>query len=100
MSNARPNLEGLFNGSATAQPQLTWLDGQPDAPEPPAPVPPPRQAPAVEPAAPESLGLFDPVSIAERYFAMLQVLFDLQRDFGMRIAHHVADLPGMNRLRR
>jgi hypothetical protein len=94
MSKARPNLEGLFNGSATAEPQMTWLNGQPAGPE-AAPVEPP--AARGEPAA---IGLFDPVAVAERYFAMLQTLLDLQREFGMRLAHQVAELPGMDRLRR
>jgi hypothetical protein len=89
MSMARPNLEGLFSGSATAQPQLTWLNGKPAAPEPPQPAP-----------TPGPVGLFDPVALAERYFAMMQALLDLQRDFGLRLAQHVAELSRMNRLRR
>jgi hypothetical protein len=31
---------------------------------------------------------------------MLQALLDLQRDVGLRLAHQVAELPGMSRLRR
>ena len=116
MSNARPHLEGLFNGSATVQPGPTWLNGKPDEPErpaadtPTAELPPaPRQPAAPRPAAPpppaapaaaEPVGLFDPVALAERYFAMMQALLDLQRDFGLRLAHQVAELPRMNRLRR
>jgi hypothetical protein len=80
MSTVRPNLEGLFNGSAPAGPE-------PSAQQPPAP----------EPAG---LGLFDPVALAERYFAMLQTLLDLQRDFGLRLAGQVSGLPAMTRLRR
>ncbi|HEY7814212.1 MAG TPA: hypothetical protein VIC62_13300, partial [Nakamurella sp.] len=83
---------GLFNGSATAEPKLTWLNGKPAAPEPPAPRPPT--------SAPGPVGLFDPVALAERYFAMMQALLDLQRDFGLRLAHQVAELPRLNRLRR
>lgn len=110
MSNARPHLEGLFNGSATVEPGPTWLNGKPDAPEPlaadspTAELPPAARQPAApRPAAPRPaapVGLFDPVALAERYFAMMQALLDLQRDFGLRLAHQVAELPRMNRLRR
>lgn len=98
----RPNLAGLFNGSAAPQPQLTWLSGQPDAPQPPPAEPaarPTTRQPDAEPVTAASIGLFDPVALAERYFAFLQALLDLQRDFGLRAAQHVAELPGMDRLR-
>lgn len=99
----RPNLEGLFTGSAPADPPMTWLKGKPAAPE--LPPQPQAQAPtpstparSAEPAGPA--GLFDPVALAERYFATMQALLDLQRDFGMRVAHQVAELPPINRFRR
>ena len=94
----RPNLEGLFNGSATAEPPMTALIGKPTAPETPATEP----APAPPPAATESgsAGVLDPVALAERYFAVLQTLLDMQREFGMRVAHQLAELPGMDRFRR
>ncbi|WP_395726753.1 hypothetical protein [Nakamurella sp.] len=98
----RPNLEGLFTGSAPADPPMTWLNGKPAAPElPPQAQAAPRPttpAPSAEPAGPA--GLFDPIALAERYFAMMQTLLDLQRDFGMRVAHQVAELPPINRFRR
>lgn len=94
----RPNLEGLFTGNAPADQPMTWLNGKPEAPEPPpratVSAKPPEPAPKVEPT-----GLLDPVALAERYFAMMQALLDLQRDFGMRVAQQVAALPPMNRLR-
>ena len=97
----RPNLEGLFTGSAPADPPMTWLNGKPAAPEPPpqaqpptAPTTPRTPAPSTEPS-----GLLDPVALAERYFAMLQALLDLQRDLGMRVAHQISALPPMNRFR-
>jgi hypothetical protein len=96
MSSTRPNLEGLFNGSAPAESQLTWLNGKPAGP-PPVADPPAATPPA---ATPQAAGLLDPVAIMERYFAMLQTLLDLQRDFGLRLAHQVAELPPMNRFRR
>lgn len=93
----RPNLEGLFTGNAPADPPMTWLNGTPTAPEPP----PGAQAPTKQPAPPaDSPGLLDPVALAERYFAMMQALLDLQREFGMRLAHQVAELPPLNRFRR
>ncbi|ACV79452.1 hypothetical protein [Nakamurella multipartita] len=116
MNAPRPKLEGLFNGSDTAEPKLSWLGAPAAEPEPAAPstpaAPTPQAAPTqqaapiapVPPAprapAPEPVGLFDPVALAERYFAMLQALLDLQRDVGLRLAHQVAELPGMSRLRR
>jgi hypothetical protein len=84
MSSTRPNLEGLFNGSAPAESQLTWLNGKPAGP-PPAATPPA--------ATPPATGLLDPVAIMERYFAMLQTLLDLQREVGLRLARQVAALP-------
>lgn len=97
----RPNLEGLFNGSTTAEAPMAALIGKPTAPEhgtpetsTPAPV---TGAVADEP---EPGGLFDPVAIAARYFAVLQTLLDMQREFGMRVAHQIAELPGMDRFRR
>ena len=108
----RPNLESLFTGNAPADQPMTWLNGRPTAPEPPpdAEVPvkpakptPPGAATSPEPPTPtphaESTGMFDPVALAERYFAVMQALLDLQRDFGMRLAHQVAALPPMNRFR-
>ena len=89
MSSTRPNLEGLFNGSAPAESQLTWLNGKPAGP-PPAADPPAATPPA---ATPPAAGLLDPVAIMERYFAMLQTLLDLQRQVGLRLAHQVAALP-------
>jgi len=101
----RPNLEGLFTGNAPADPSAPWRNGTPSAPEPPprvqtaspaaAPPAPSRPIPPAEPA-----GLLDPVALAERYFAMMQALLDLQRDFGMRVAHQVAALSPMDRFRR
>jgi hypothetical protein len=98
----RPKLEGLFSGTAPTDPALTWLNGKPAAPEPPpaAPAPAPPAPPAAPAVGAEPAGLFDPVALAERYFAMLQTLLDLQRDFGLRLAHQVAELPPMNRFRR
>ena len=84
MSSTRPNLEGLFNGSAPAESQLTWLNGKPAGP------PPAADPPA---ATPPAAGLLDPVAIMERYFAMLQTLLDLQREVGLRLARQVAALP-------
>ena len=95
MSSTRPNLEGLFNGSAPAESQLTWLNGKPAGP-PPAADPPAATPPA---ATPPAAGLLDPVAIMERYFAMLQTLLDLQREVGLRLARQVAALPPF-RLRR
>jgi hypothetical protein len=89
MSSTRPNLEGLFNGSAPAESQLTWLNGKPAEP-PPAADPPAATPPA---ATPPAAGLLDPVAIMERYFAMLQTLLDLQREVGLRLARQVAALP-------
>jgi len=89
MSSTRPNLEGLFNGSAPAESQLTWLNGKPAGP-PPAATPPAATPPA---ATPPATGLLDPVAIMERYFAMLQTLLDLQREVGLRLARQVAALP-------
>lgn len=109
MNAPRPKLEGLFNGSDTAEPKLSWLGAPAAEPEPAArteraaPTQPPAPiAPAPRPAAaaPQPAGLFDPVALAERYFAMMQALLDLQRDVGLRLAHQVAELPGMSRLRR
>lgn len=97
----RPNLEGLFTGNAPADQPMTWLNGKPAAPEPP-PVPPATPAPSKPTAPPvdaEPSGLFDPVALAERYFAMMQSLLDLQREFGMRLARQVAELPPLNRFR-
>jgi hypothetical protein len=96
----RPNLEGLFTGSAPADPPMTWLNGKPAAPElpPQAPAPTTPRPPTPDPPA-AGAGLFDPVALAERYFAMMQALLDLQRDFGMRVAHQVAELPPINRFR-
>ncbi len=90
----RPNLEGLFTGNAPADPPMTWLNGQPAAPEPP-----PRAAATPTPAPAEPAGLLDPVALAERYFAMMQTLLDMQREFGLRVAHQVAALPPLNRYR-
>jgi len=90
MSSTRPNLEGLFNGSAPAESQLTWLNGKPAEP------PPVGDPPA---DTPQATGLLDPVAIMERYFAILQTLLDLQREVGLRLAHQVAALPPF-RLRR
>ena len=95
MSSTRPNLEGLFNGSAPAESQLTWLNGKPD--EPPPVADPPAATPQA--ATPQATGLLDPVAIMERYFAMLQTLLDVQREVGLRLAHQVAALPPF-RLRR
>ena len=94
MSSTRPNLEGLFNGSAPAESQLTWLNGKPAGP-PPAADPPAATPPAATPpaATPQATGLLDPVAIMERYFAMLQTLLDLQREVGLRLARQVAALP-------
>ena len=96
----RPNLEGLFTGSAPADPPMTWLNGKPAAPElpPQAPAPTTPRPPTPDPPA-AGAGLFDPVALAERYFAMMQALLDPQRDFGMRVAHQVAELPPINRFR-
>ncbi len=95
----RPNLEGLFNGSATAEPPMTALIGKPTAPETPATEPAPAPPAAAESES-ESASLFDPVALAARYFAVLQTLLDIQREFGMRVAHQLAELPGMDRFRR
>lgn len=112
----RPNLEGLFTGNAPADAPMTWLNGKPTAPEPPPqvaaparpstpPIPaaPPRATASPEPPTPpsaaEPTAMFDPVALAERYFAMMQALLDMQREFGMRVAHQIAALPPMNRLR-
>ncbi len=91
MSSSRPSLEGLFNGSASAQPPLNWVNDKEPA-EPPSPRP--------STAAPASASPFDPVAFVERYFAILQTLLDVQRDVGLRLAHQVAELPGMHSLRR
>jgi len=99
----RPNLAGLFNGSAAPQPQPTWLNSQPNAPQASPAEPAARPAtrrPDTQSVTAGSSGLFDPVAFAERYFALLQALLDLQRDFGLRVAHQLAELPGTDRLRR
>ncbi len=93
---SRPNLEGLFTGSAPTEPPMTWLNGKPTGLEPPS-------TPPVAPAAaqePEPAGLFDPVAIAERYFALMQSLLDVQREFGMRLARQIAAALPTDRLRR
>jgi hypothetical protein len=109
----RPKLEGLFTGNAPADPSAPWRNGTPAAPEPPprveapaaaSPTParpaPPRPTPSVPTPPAEPAGLLDPVALAERYFAMMQALLDMQRDFGMRVAHQVAALSPMDRFRR
>lgn len=121
----RPNLEGLFTGATPADPPMSWLNGAPAEPESPAAPagersaapsapsasastaqsgPPRRPAPPAAPtpsvATGQPTGLLDPIALAERYFAMMQALLDLQRDVGMRVVQQVVTLPPMNRLRR
>lgn len=97
----RPSLEGLFTGNAPADSPMTWLNGQPTVPETPAapPAPPAPSKPVAARPDAEPSGLFDPVALAERYFDMLQALLDMQREFGLRVAHQVAALPPLNRFR-
>ncbi len=102
-SGARPNLSGLFNGSAAPdrggrppgalRPILITSD--PAADEVPLPPAPPRAIPAAPPPGRPAVDRpwFDPVVLVGGYFQLAQALLDAQRSIALDWAALLSGLP-------